>query len=202
MNSRTAINFLKATGKDRFMINGHIRQMLRSGVGGQRITVFQDEYPRPGNDYQGQHTDIKDSRTDYTPKPKAYDKIPMKAKARAATSAQDRPAVPAVTSAPSSARNIGNTIWRRYPNGDLDVRYAISKLRESLRKYKTGMPVNETDALRISSVFPDITFDNLPKEMVNIKAFLNGQERRGMVDLNQKLEEEESLRAIVDLGGA
>ena len=99
-------------------------------------------------------------------------------------------------------RNIGNIVWRRYPDGSLDFRYAMQMVVEALRRYKEGPVINEIDALIISSVLPNIHFEELPKEVVKLKAPLLPEEAQQLRDSVREQLTDRIIRDIVDLGGA
>lgn len=50
----------------------------------------------------------------------------------------------------------GNVIFRRYPNGLLDVGYARDKVLEGLRCAKEGIPLNGAQEAALSVLFPGI----------------------------------------------
>lgn len=184
MKSGEALNLLKAAGKRNVLWEGQVQRQLGRG---QEIKEVKTDKVQEGTDYK--------PRTN-------LDDVPMSARARYTTTGQSALSRQIRPSTLPESRNIGHTIWRRYPNGTLDVRDSVTKLRNALRALKTGVLMNENDALVVSSVFPSYKFKNLPAEIVNIKAYLSGDERQTLQAKNEELERAEALRAIVDLGGA
>lgn len=184
MKSGEAHNLMKAAGQRNVLWEG---QVTRQAKRGQEVKPVETDRVQEG--------------TDYKPRPNLAN-IPLSARARNLTTPQGALNRQIHASVLPESRNVGNTIWRRYPNGSLDTRDAVSKLREALRRFRTGAPLNETDALTISSVYPEYKFKELPKETVSRKAFLSTEERNAMQQRNVELENDEALRAVVDLGGA
>lgn len=184
MKSGEALNLMKAAGQRNVLWEGEVTRQAKRG---QEIKPVQTDNVQQG--------------TDYKPRPNLAD-IPMSARARYMTTPQQALNRQIKPSMLPESRNIGNTIWRRYPDGTIDFRDAVTRLREALRRFRTGAPINEGDALIISSVYPEYKFKNLPESVVNIKAFLADTERQNIRAKNDEYEKDESLRVIVDLGGA
>ena len=183
MKSGEALNFLKSTGKRTVLWNGLVE---RNSKRGNSISE-EPTYVQSGTDYKG--------------KPDLAS-FPLKLRARHYATAQQAKNRQLQPSMLPESRNIGHTIWRRYPDGTLDVRDALSQLREALRKMRSGAPLNEVDALKIASVYEDYQFNDLLPEVVRLKAFLSLSEKQMLQKKNEEMEKEEALRAIVDAGGA
>jgi len=73
------------------------------------------------------------------------------------------------------SRNIGHGLWRRYPNGAIDIGYAKGIVQEALRKSNLGIALTEFEALAMSSVL-GFKFQNLPESVVRVKAPLSNDE--------------------------
>ena len=115
--------------------------------------------------------------TDYPPLPNLAN-IPMKAreKSRITPWPVEQRAVDPVYQPES--RNLGGTIWRRYPNGVLSVDEAVAAVEAAVMKLNRGLvPPDENDALILASVWPNLQFTNMPKHIVEIKARLSPNER-------------------------
>lgn len=199
MNSQEASNMLGQAGRRSVLWEGETRRTNTDGA--QRVSYITDR-PLPGTDYQGQLTNRSGgSRTDYDGDPDLAG-LPMKIRQRRMTSENPGPERSIHPLVLPQSRNVGNTIWRRYPNGSLDGRDAMSKLRECLRRYNSGVPINEGDALVLSSVYPEYRFQNITPEIIRIKAFLTPDEAKRLQDWSDRLDNEQSVRDIVDAGGA
>ena len=75
-------------------------------------------------------------------------------------------------------RNVGR-LFRRYANGKLAYDDVIAKVKWVIIKYNEGLiPLNEQDRVMLSAVFPEIQFQGLPKEIIQIKAPLSERERK------------------------
>lgn len=118
---------------------------------------------------------LQQKDTDYRGIPH-MENLPLKVRARMSRSKWPIPNRTIDPKVMPASRNYG-TIWRRYPNGTMDLGWAYGKLSEAIDKFATGIPLNENDALAISSVFPEKEFSNLPKLIVDVKAFLSAHER-------------------------
>lgn len=77
---------------------------------------------------------------------------------------------------PAADRIYGNGLFRRYPSGNIDVKYALGVIEPALRKSYIGIPLNENEALATSAVFPDLKYKDLPKSLVSLKAPLSKSE--------------------------
>lgn len=194
MNSYEANNQMKIAGlRSRLWQVGKQReangicksQTNVTATGGVSVAVERKE--QIGTDY---HNPIK------------LENAPLKLRNRYSTTewpAKNRP--DAISVLPQD-RNIGNIVWRRYPDGKLDFRNAMQKLIEALRRYKEGPVINEIDALIISSVLPNIRFESLPPEIVEKKAPLLPEEAQELRDSAREQLTDKIIRDIVDLGGA
>ena len=121
------------------------------------------------------NTKLEQKTTDYRGKP-LLETLPLKDRAKFSRSQwpqENRPVTPNLLPASRNTR----TIWRRYPNGELDVSWAYGKLSEAINKYALQIPLSEVDALAISSIYPEKEFTNLPKSIVDIKATISQAER-------------------------
>jgi hypothetical protein len=200
MNSRQAGNLLKELGRiNKASVKGRAEYEAKQSHLGTTIAYFADR-PLPGNDMDGKHTDrTGGSRTDYRGQPDLA-KVPMKDRARFQTTPWpiDNRATPIVMQPES--RNIGHTVWRRYPDGKLDYRDTMSHVVEAKRRYRES-PINEVDALMLSSVYPEFDL-GIPRQIVELKAPLSVNDRKIIRAMVEKAEEELALRQIVDLGGA
>lgn len=185
MKSGGALNLMKSLGRIDRLVKSSKESKEATATGGVSEAIERKE--QEGTNYSS---------------PDPLDKIPLKLRARYMRTkwpAQDRPEY---ATAPPSSRNIGHTLWRRYPNGSLDFRYAFQFIVEALRRFKEAPVINEVDALAISSVYPNIRFDNLPKEIVKIKAYLTPDEIKQLKEAVKQNVTDQVIRDIVDSGGA
>ena len=83
---------------------------------------------------------------------------------------------PANISKPVPSRNYGTGLFRRYPDGTIDLNYAKGYVEDAKRKLEKGIPLQELEAVALSAVYPNVHFDGLPKSVVNIKGRLTSQE--------------------------
>lgn len=77
---------------------------------------------------------------------------------------------------PAANRIYGNGLFRRYPSGQIDVKYASYVVEQALRKSYMGIPLTENEALACSAVFPDMKFQDVTPSMVTRKAPLSKSE--------------------------
>lgn len=189
MDSRTVQNLLKVEGKmvtPRFW-DAKIKEEKKGMPEGGTLSTFEKRKEQDG--------------TDYAP-PKEMAKVPLKLRERYSRTEWPADNHPNPLSMPDKDRNWGNQVWRRYPDGNLDVRSALQMLVEALRRYKHAPALNEVDALILSSVIPSFSFDGIPKEVVEIKAYLTPREKTHLQDMLREVVSESVIREIVDLGGA
>ncbi len=129
-------------------------------------------------------------------------KVPLNMRARMTTTqwpVKNRPVGPQLQ---SPSRNYGNGLFRRYPDGQVDIGWAKSVVDEGLRKSSAGIPLTENEALAVTSVFPSVRFEGLPPDIVAVKAFLKPTER---VRIQKALvwTSRQALASLgVDLGGS
>ena len=113
--------------------------------------------------------------TDYTPMPNIAT-MPLKLRERSRFTewpVRQRPVPP---SALPESRDVGK-LFRRYNNGTLAYDDIVPKIKAIVQSYNDGFPLDETEAIMLASVFPEIRFRNIPDEMVDIKAPLTDRER-------------------------
>lgn len=189
MDSRSVHNLLKVEGRTvtpRFW-DVKIKRDAEGMPEGGTVSTFENRKQQTGTNYVPPHP-LKD--------------VPLKLRARYDTTAWPAENHPNPASLPPTSRNWGNTVWRRYPNGELDVRSAFQQLVEALRKYKDAPALNEFDALVLSSVLPDFDFEGLPRSVVDIKAYLTDRERNNLRGMLNESVAANVVRQIVDMGGA
>jgi hypothetical protein len=200
MNSRQAHSLLKELGQvNKASIKGRTGYEKKQSHLGTQIAYFADR-PLPGNDMEGQLTDkTGGSRTDYRGKPDLA-RVPMKDRARYQTTQWPVGNRPTEVIMQPESRNIGHTVWRKYPNGQIDYRDVMSHVVEAKRRFREA-PINEVDALMLSSVYPEFDL-GIDRKIVELKAPLSQQDRTLIRAMVEKAERELALRQIVDLGGA
>ena len=121
-------------------------------------------------------TQLQQQSTDYRSLP-LVETLPLKERAKRLASKWPEPNR-TITPKVLPAKRMKGTIWRRYVNGSLDLNWAYGKLSEAVNVYALGIPMDEISALAISAVFPDdFSVPNIPKSVVEEKAYLDDAER-------------------------
>lgn len=164
-----------------------------------KIKREKEGMPEGGNISYFDKKEIQDG-TDYK-SPHSLEKLSLKERERYSRTNWPPANHPNPASVPKESRIVGHTVWRRYPDGNLDIRTSFQMVVEALRKYQESPTLNEIDALILSSAIPSFRFDGLPKEVVDIKAFLSGPERRQLQDMLRERASEAAVRILVETGG-
>ena len=81
------------------------------------------------------------------------------------------------------SRNYGGTIWRRWPDGRLALAESLAALEAAIMKFNRELvPLNESEALMLAAIFPEIHTSNMPKHAVEIKARGSPKEKDALRD--------------------
>ncbi len=76
----------------------------------------------------------------------------------------------------SDSRVYGHGLFKRYPNGQIDYRYAMDIVEKAVRKSYIGIPLTETEALATSAVFPDMRYKSITSEDLRLRAPISASE--------------------------
>ena len=114
---------------------------------------------------------------DYRADPR-LERVPLNMRPKNTTTQWPMANRPANISVAPDSRNYGTGLFRRYPNGEIDYKYAKGFVEDALCKMKLGIALTELQAASISAVFPDKVFKGLPKSIVRLKAYLSAEEAR------------------------
>lgn len=114
--------------------------------------------------------------TDYAPMPNLA-AMPLKLRERSRHTNWPVPQRADVISALPEERNVGK-LFRRYANGTLCYDDVVPKLKRIVHRFNQAVaPLNETDAIMLMAVFPEVKFRYLTPEIVELKAPLSERER-------------------------
>jgi len=160
MNSRDAHNMVKAETRTLKQ-----RKQAWDAAQGEQLATLEAPIPK-----------MNVKTTDYPPNPK-LEGMSLKLRERSRITEWPTPQRPVLLSTLPEARNVGRA-FRRYADGTLCIDDAVLKLKHLVGKFNDRVaPLHEHEALLVSAVFPDVTFENLPKRIVEIKAPLTTNER-------------------------